>query len=863
MSMTTTGRTVSVLITVATLTTGLTAPAAHATMISQSPDTDTQETTPLQQLNTAINDALTIGDNNGRYTADSYQTFTKALENAQTVAANDKATEREQTDATKALVQAQHDLEAINPRTRLESLQAILRTMTGGGMWKQYYYSDKDYQALQQADNQSAALLKNEHATDEELSAQADTVAKLIATVKPNAGEQLDEQITRLDTMLKRKPWFGKTTWEKTTRDAASKELKTARKLAKDENASDEDKAKESENLFTAISRLKPYAYRVKETGDIVTTSKTLTWKTSKPVAQITIESSADDMKTDAATVTKYEDKSEPIAPGRTRVTRVFTTKLSDHENDKRTLTMNVEWETGSVLTVDGTPVTQNKQGEWMVNLTRDDLKPDGTPNTTEITLSDGSTGTLTYGGLSSQTVKDTLFLTRIGTATITSKDGYPIMVTVSSRRTWSGTVNLNVERVTTGDDGKASTVTIPIPGMNVTDPAQLPATVTLPTLPYSTVGDSYRIAATHGSDVSEPQVKATIDKTGRRVFTVTVNWRDANLRAQSKTVTIIQPFTAAPRQSDNPKAALAGITVNGRMIDGWDPNVLEYTITGAGKFLVEPVAREGQSVSAGSIRQTAYTTVQEWTVTMDGQTRTYTVTLVRPHSEKTVVDSFTPNDPSDVQSDDGKRPTGSPLATGLKSVGYLLNNEYHPLTGNNMLIPEHGVLRYEAYRGQTVSVTGTRVKGMTWRYTFTILSAPDETGATRVGEQSITVTYVTNHTHTAVLTGVRFDGKSLREFKPERHEYTVQVNDPHQYVIVPAFDKLSGMSVMSVKTDDGVTVTVTSADGLVTTRYVFHVRAKSLLASTGATLPFLPASLFTLLGVSLLAARRHHRVRL
>ena len=143
----------------------------------------------------------------------------------------------------------------------------------------------------------------------------------------------------------------------------------------------------------------------------------------------------------------------------------------------------------------------------------------------------------------------------------------------------------------------------------------------------------------------------------------------------------------------------------------------------------------------------------------------------------------------------------------------------------------------------------------MTWRYEFSVLS-PD---GTRTGTRTLTVTYLTQATHAAGLTGVKFDGTVLTGFQPNEHEYTVDVANADRYVITPLCDGTGGMSVATHKDGRDATVTAVSADGLTTVVYRFHARTRNTLASTGsATLTLGVFSLLSLLaGLGLRMRRR------
>ena len=291
-------------------------------------------------------------------------------------------------------------------------------------------------------------------------------------------------------------------------------------------------------------------------------------------------------------------------------------------------------------------------------------------------------------------------------------------------------------------------------------------------------------------------------------------------------------PFEQPARQVTNTDARLAGLLVNGQPIAGWDADTLDYTITAKGDepYKVSPKAADGQTVAASDVTQGAGTTRQEWTVSKNGQTRVYSVTVIRKH-EPTAAERFDPADPTDQ---DGKTPAPDPSTTDVESYGYTIKDkdgktQYKPFATDDHTIPEGGVFAYQSYQNQVVTVKGGRVSGMTWRYTLTVLS-PDN----HVGVHTVDVTYLTAATHKADLTGIRFDGKNLDGFDPARHEYAVQVSDPARYTVMPVFDQSTGMTVSTHKTDGKAVVTVTSADGLTKTVYTFNVSQAPLPILSG-----------------------------
>ena len=492
-------------------------------------------------------------------------------------------------------------------------------------------------------------------------------------------------------------------------------------------------------------------------------------------------------------------------------------------------------------------------KNQWTLDLDQD-LKLDktNTPETKTITLANGDTADITWGkATESKPDKGAgILFTATGAATGTLKDGTAWTVNVTAKRTWDTHLTVNLTR--TSADG--TTMITPLGAAD--DAATLAETITGKPLPHDQVGDAYALDLNDkGADLTDATVTPGLDAKGERTWNVKLTWTDKTGKEQSKTIAITQGFETAPRQSANPDAALKSLFVNGSPISGWDPDTLDYTIVAKGqeRYQVSPQAADGQTVSAGDVRQTMYTTVQEWTVTKNGQSRTYTVTVVRPHDKPTADEAFTPADPRDA---DGVSVAPTPGETRLKSVGYMLDGKYVTADKDDYQVPEHATLAYASYAGQHVVVTSiTRVKGMTWRYEFSVLS-PD---GTRTGTRTLTVTYLTRATHAAGLTGVKFDGTALSGFQPDKHEYTVDVANADRYVITPLFDGTGGMSVATHKDGRDATVTAVSADGLTTVVYRFHARTRNTLASTGsATLTLGVFSLLSLLaGLGLRMRRR------
>ena len=324
----------------------------------------------------------------------------------------------------------------------------------------------------------------------------------------------------------------------------------------------------------------------------------------------------------------------------------------------------------GTEITLkDGTRFTGPENGsEWTVADTGHRLDRDNMPDTDKVELSDGSTIPVTWGTatLDPSGAAGPVW-TMSGTATRTLDNGQTLTVKLTASRAWDAKLSIGVEHRTA--DGNTTL----IPGIDLEDAtaADTPLDVTLPTLPYAAAGDQYAPAVTGGDDATVAMNATGLGDDGMRVFTGTVKATRTDGTVVTRRFTIRQPFDKPSRTVDAPDAALDGLLVNGRPIQGWDPDILEYTITAGedDKVTVSPRAKAGQTVKASDTTLTAHSTVQHWTVTgPDGGNRTYTVTLVRDHRTPTADEAFKPSDPKDMG---GTREAPGPDTATLESVGW------------------------------------------------------------------------------------------------------------------------------------------------------------------------------------------------
>lgn len=366
-------------------------------------------------------------------------------------------------------------------------------------------------------------------------------------------------------------------------------------------------------------------------------------------------------------------------------------------------------------------------------------------------------------------------------------------------------------------------------------DPSKTDYTITLPA---DAVADQYTLghtsAAGDQAEVSEGDpIAPALGENASRILKTTLN---------GTTYTVTVRFESVKPTPANPNARLNGLYVNltgnaskGALIEGWNPDVLDYTIRiGAndpGAYIL-PEAPDGVTVKAGDVRRAGYATTQYWTTrSSDGQTRTYSVTVVRDHEQPTAEEAFKPGTAQDT---DGSTPAAARDDTNLVSHGYLLNGRYHAVKASDYTIPEGGTFAYASKQGQTVQVSESKVGGMTWKYTLNVL-APD--GVTLANPApTFTVTYLTKATHEAAITGIVVDGRRIRGFDPSKTKYETQVDNIDHWTVTADFDKTTGMGVTIHKDRDRATITAASADGLSRTTYTLKVSEKPLSASRSGT---------------------------
>ncbi|MCI1644372.1 MAG: hypothetical protein LKI21_07530 [Bifidobacterium crudilactis] len=505
------------------------------------------------------------------------------------------------------------------------------------------------------------------------------------------------------------------------------------------------------------------------------------------------------------------------------------------------------ETTSGSEITLSsGQQFTADGDGVWQSVAPNIALGQDNVPESDKISLSDGSRLEVEWGAVSQREIEGLQYAARTGVASgsLSVEDSAGVSheqlvrVQVTASRTWDDAFK-GLSLSATDATGQSSDITLS-PAFDAS------GTSWGVTLDDAHALDSYSLSVHAGPDAVVSSVSKKLGAKASRVFDFTVN-------GVARRVTV--SFVTSDLVADGP-AKLDGIFVNasgnaerGELIANWDANRLDYVIqigrTDPSPYIL-PVAADGVSMHQGDIEQTGDASRISWTASRDGVSRVYTVTVVREH-DPNAVERFEPGEP--LVNDEGG-PADSPADTTLSAVGYTLNGRFTPAASAAFEVPEGGVFTVQPRVGQSVSVSGVRVKGMTWRYEVTVLS-PD---GSAVARHSFDATYITEPTHRARLTGIMVNGTPVDGFAPGVFEYGVEVGDEAQWTVIPVFDKDTGMSVSTHKEGLLAVITVTSADGLVVASYTVSARVVHDVAvvGVGESLATTGANVFVALFVAL-----------
>lgn len=510
----------------------------------------------------------------------------------------------------------------------------------------------------------------------------------------------------------------------------------------------------------------------------------------------------------------------------------------------------------------------KGEDGIWTATAANATLDSSNKPDTKEVALSNGDKSTITWDEQATVVevpgadAKTTRIVRKNGTATGVIKVTDPNTGETLSQRY---TVNIVADRAEdthftisgvneTDSEGKTTLHEIAGFDPNVTDYSI--------TLPHSSVNSAYGLVEDHGVDATYKGETVSLAGDASRILSIDINGKTYKVTVQFEAADILAPSKA---QLDGIYVNRTGETVKGDLIDGWNPNRLDYTVTigeNDPSVYVLPVSDDPNiRISANDVTQTAQSSKQTWTVTYlpTGESRTYSVTVNRP--VETAVTKFTPEAP--VAQEQTEAPE-SAEDTDLTSHGYVTKDgEYVTVEDDSYTIPEGGTFSYQAKAGQSAVVSANHINAMTYEYTVTVLPQDTSKGT---AQHVFTVTYLTEATTKAQLDDIIVDGASVNGFASDKHEYTVQVNDPTQWTIVPRYDKSTGMSVTTTKNGADATITVVSGDGLNTVEYKVHATQKPFgtdgavgvggnLAQTGTTVTGLLASMIGVILAGFFAA--------
>lgn len=466
--------------------------------------TDTQKTNAANALTDAISRLVTVGrqrlldaishaeqtDTSLTYTDESKTRFDQALQTARELTAD--RNETMQTDTATTLENAIRAL-TLASRQRLDQLIRQADTIRANGV--EYtgmtrVEFDKAYETAKQAVPSGDMSVD-----DRTYTTIADRLDNAIGKLVSVARQQLLDAIAVAQTNADKGPAFGTFGDRAYTDDTLAnlnRTLDEAKAIADDPTASDKACADATRRVNEANDALEPYAWRVGDT--ILDENGHANITMDRSTDSITIEGS------DGSTLTLTDHADETSMPtfGVTRIMRTFTTNTHG-----RPLTVTVTWDQGKTISVENTDFTL-VDGVWNANVTRDEhsLNDDGMPKDPTVTLSDGTTGDITFDPPSTVNAGTTTFVQRSGHATVHASNGMDATVNITVRRAWSPTVRLTLERTASHADGTSTRpARSPIPGstrrMRATCPTRSPCPSCSMTRSATCTGSATRVAPT------------------------------------------------------------------------------------------------------------------------------------------------------------------------------------------------------------------------------------------------------------------------------------------------------------------------------------------------------------------------------
>lgn len=281
------------------------------------------------------------------------------------------------------------------------------------------------------------------------------------------------------------------------------------------------------------------------------------------------------------------------------------------------------------------------------------------------------------------------------------------------------------------------------------------------------------------------------------QIYTIVVTAEDAQT-TQTYTVALVAPI--------NNNADLAGILVDGNMIDGFDKNVTEYT------YVIPSETPKWQEPSMPTLQAVAGSEGQTIVIEVNGiNEKTYiTVTAQDGKTQKVYEVNFVAQ-PSD----------NAYLASIAANYEVLPDFAYDKFVYEVKVAvsEDRPVITYQKGDGfqQVVEVEETDKL---------LLEVTAQAG----NKETYEINFVTVYTGNAQLAGITLDGEMMADFASDTYEYNVEL--PVGTTILPAIGVISGADGQTTQiVTNGVNgdaiITVTADDATTTQEYVIHFTVK------------------------------------
>lgn len=281
------------------------------------------------------------------------------------------------------------------------------------------------------------------------------------------------------------------------------------------------------------------------------------------------------------------------------------------------------------------------------------------------------------------------------------------------------------------------------------------------------------------------------------QIYTIVVTAEDAQT-TQTYTVALVAPI--------NNNADLAGILVDGNMIDGFDKNVIEYT------YVIPSETPKWQEPSMPTLQAVAGS---------EGQT---IVIEVNDINEKTYIT---------VTAQDGK----TQKVYEVNFVAQPSDNAYlASIAANYEVLPDFAYDKFVYEVKVAVSEDRpviTYQKGDGFQQVVEVEETDKlllEVTAQAGNKETYEINFVTVYTGNAQLAGITLDGEMMADFASDTYEYNVEL--PVGTTILPAIGVISGADgqttqIVTNGVNGDAVITVTADDGQTSQDYTIHFSVK------------------------------------